>query len=91
MLMLVTIDLSAADVALFDAYETEVLGLLAHHGARLEERLRAADGRSETHLLFFPDAAALEALRADPDRASLQDLWRRSGASSVLIEVTRLA
>lgn len=90
MLILVQIDLSDADIALFDAYETQVLALLGNHGARLIERLRAVDGCSETHLLEFPDADALGAFRADPARAALQDMWLRCGASSTLSEVVRL-
>ena len=62
MLVLVQIDLSQAELALFDAYEAEVLPLLGKYGARLEERLRAEDGNSEVHLLYFPDDQALDAL-----------------------------
>lgn len=90
MLILAQIDLSQADLALFDAYEGQVLPLLANHGARLAERLRAIDGRSEVHLLHFPDADALDAFRADPARDALQPLWLRCGASSTLTEVARL-
>jgi uncharacterized protein (DUF1330 family) len=91
MLVFVHLDISAADLALFEAYETEVLVLLAQHGATVEERLRSVDGLTEMHLLHFPDAAALAAFREDPARAALQDLWRRCGATSTLSEVTRIA
>jgi hypothetical protein len=91
MLILVQIDLAGADVAAFEHYENGVLALLPGHGARLIERLRSVDGHSETHLLQFPHPGALEAFRADPVRAELQELWLRSGASSTLTEVTRLA
>ena len=91
MLVLVQIDLSQADIDVFNAYEAGVLPLLARYGARLEERLRAEDGQSEVHLLYFPDDRALDAFRADPDRAALQDMWHRSGAVSALTLVRRLA
>jgi uncharacterized protein (DUF1330 family) len=91
MLVFVHLDISGADLALFETYETEVLALLARHGAAVEERLRSTDGRSEMHLLHFPDAEALAAFREDPARAALQDLWRRCGATSTLSQVTRIA
>jgi uncharacterized protein (DUF1330 family) len=89
-LILVQIDISQADLGLFDDYEAQVLALLPKYGATLHERLRTTDGRGEVHLLDFPDRDALEAFRADPVRAGLQDAWRRSGAASVVTEVVRL-
>jgi hypothetical protein len=90
MLVLAQIDLSNADLALFDEYESTVLALLEKYGARLEDRLRSADDRAEVHLLYFPNGGSLAAFRSDPIRASAQDIWERSGASSSLTEVTRL-
>lgn len=84
---LVTIDLTAADIAAFGAYEATVLPLLARHGGRLEARVRALDGSSETHLLFFPDAQALEAYRSDPARLAAQDQWAACGAVAIVTEV----
>ncbi len=84
---LVTIDLTAADLAAFDAYEARVLPMLARHGGRLELRVRALDGSSETHLLVFPDATAFEAYRADPARLAVQDQWEACGAVAVVTEV----
>jgi hypothetical protein len=90
MLLLVQIDLSNADVPLFEVYEKKILGLLGAHGARLEARLRSKDGLTEFHLLEFPDAAALEGFRADPARLGAQDMWKRCGASSAITEVGRI-
>lgn len=90
MLLLVRIDLSNADVPLFEKYEEKVLALLGDHGAKLKERLRSKDGLAETHLLEFPDTMALEGFRADPARQSVQDMWERCGASSVITEVDRI-
>lgn len=90
MLMLAQIELSRANLALFDEYEAKVLTLLEQYGARLEERLRFTDGTAELHLLYFPDAKALAAFRGDPMRASVQHIWEQSGASATLKEVARL-
>ena len=90
MLIVVQINISNADLRLFEDYEAKVLPLLGGHGGRLVERLRATDGRSEIHLLQFPDASSFEAFRTDPTRAGLQDIWRRCSATSVLTEVARL-
>jgi hypothetical protein len=90
MLRLVTIDLAEADIGLFEAYEAAVLALLPKHGGRLEMRLRALDGRNETHLLHFPDGQAFERYRADPARLVLSGDWERSRARSVGFEVERI-
>jgi hypothetical protein len=90
MLILSQIDLACANLDLFDEYEEQVLKFLARYGACIEERLRSADGRTEIHLLYFPDADALKAYRTDPDRAALQDTWLRSGARSAVMEVKRI-
>jgi hypothetical protein len=90
MFLLVEIDLSKANVPLFEDYEEKVLALLGDHGAKLEARLRSKDGLREIHLLEFPDAAALAAFRANPVRLRMQDLWERCGAASVVTEVDRI-
>ena len=90
MLVLVNIDLTRADMAAFEDYERKVLARLPIYGARLEERLRSVDERTEVHLVFFPDPGALDAFRADPVRVSLQAIWDRSNASSAMTEYVRL-
>ena len=89
MLLLVEIDLSSADIVLFEAYEERVLALLPKHGATLLERVRSSDGPSEMHLIDFPDAAALASFSADPVRLAARDLWQKSRASAVSKEVIR--
>jgi uncharacterized protein (DUF1330 family) len=84
---LVTIDLTDADVAMFEAYEAKVLPLVEKHGGRLELRVRALDGRSETHLLYFPDAKAAEDYRADPARIAVLGEWEACGAKAVVQDV----
>jgi hypothetical protein len=83
----VEIDLTAADVEKFEAYEARVLGLLGDYGAALQARYRSLDGSREFHLLRFPDEAALEAYRNDPVRLAVQPLWAECGASVVSREV----
>jgi uncharacterized protein (DUF1330 family) len=90
-LRLVTIDLSQADLQAFARYEARVLALLPKHGGRLELRVRALDGRSETHLLYFPDEQAFDAFRSDPARLALADDWTRCGARSTVQPVERVA
>lgn len=90
MLILVQLDISEADIGLFEEYESQALPLLENHGAQLLERLRSMDGKLEVHLLHFPSERALDAFRADPARARLQELWPRCGASISLTEVRRL-
>ena len=90
MLIIVQIDLSTAELDLFEQYEKGVLALLVHYGAVLIERVRSVDGNSETHLLEFPDASSLNAFKADPARIDLQELWAKCGASTTYKEVARL-
>lgn len=89
-LILARIDLSFADVALFEAYENQVLAQLAQHGARLIERLRSEDGTAEFHLLDFPDADALDAYRSDSVRLAAQPIWEACGATSSVKVVRRM-
>ena len=85
--ILVSIDLSDADLALFDDYEKKVLAILPLHGAALRFRVRATDGSKEFHLLDFPDANAREQFLSDPARIAARSLWDQCGATSNAIEV----
>jgi uncharacterized protein (DUF1330 family) len=87
MQILVTLDLAKADLALFEAYETTVLALLPRHGAELRMRVRSVDGLSELHLIRFPDAAAFEAYRFDPERIAAAETWTQCRARAVFTEV----
>jgi uncharacterized protein (DUF1330 family) len=91
MLILVHLNISAANMALFDDYEAQAFALMANHGGRLLERLRSTDGNSELHLLHFVDAKAFNSFHADPARGALQELWLRCGASSSVTEVQRVS
>lgn len=84
---LITIDLRAADLAVFEAYETGVLSLLREHGGALDLRVRSVDSAMETHVLTFPDVTAYDAYVADPRRIALRPEAVRSGARFVSVEV----
>ncbi len=58
---------------------------LAAHGGVLQRRLRSADGRTEVHLVWFPDEAAFAAYGADPGRAAAQPWLVESGAVCELL------
>ena len=83
MLRLVTIDLSDADLEIFERYESEVLSIVPKYGGRLEMRVRALHEHKETHLLYFPDETAFEGYRSDPARLALSSLWEQSRARSI--------
>jgi uncharacterized protein (DUF1330 family) len=68
MLVVVIVDVAAADVARFQVYEARVLSLLARHGGELEQRLVTGDGASEVHVIRFADQAGYDAYVADPER-----------------------
>ena len=80
MLVLVRIDLSKADLTLFDEYEEQVLALIWKHRGQIKERLRATDDRSETHLLLFPDEQAFMPSATIPNARR----FRKFGGSAVL-------
>jgi uncharacterized protein (DUF1330 family) len=90
LLRLITIDLTQADLGAFERYEAEVLELVPKHGGRLEVRVRALDGRTETHLLHFPSEEAFESFRSDPKRLALSADWERCGARSAVQQVERI-
>lgn len=90
MRLLIDIDLSSADVTMFDSYETVVLERLSTYGARIEMRVRSVDRQREVHLLFFPDADSLVQFRNDAVRQSVIDRWEKCGATSTSVEVDPL-
>jgi hypothetical protein len=75
-------------IAAFQAYEAEVLPLLAEHGGVLQRRLRSADAAAEVHLVWFPSDQAFEGYQADPRRSLHAPLMQTSGAA---IELLRLS
>ena len=80
MRLLVQIDLTDADIARFEAYETAVLALLPDHGGMLELRVRGTDRPIETHVLSFPSDQAFDDFVHDPRRIALAQDWVDCGA-----------
>jgi hypothetical protein len=87
MKLVVQIDLTFADLAAFERYEAAVLPLLADHGGVLEQRLRAVDGSSETHVIGFVSPEGFEAYLADPRRTVHAQAFALSGAKAIRWEV----
>jgi len=88
---LVVINLAEADIDKFEEYEKQVIPLLNKYGARLEIGLRAVDGMTETHVLYFPDSASFDDFLADSVRESLQDNWKLAGATTTVSDVHEIA
>jgi len=87
----VVIDLSNADIIQFEKYEKQVLPLLKKHGALMKLAIRSLDERTETHVLYFPDANAFDSFIADPGRALLQDDWSQLGAVASVTDVKEIS
>ena len=87
---LIVIDLTTADVALFESYERKVLPILSKYDGRLELSVRSVDGATETHALYFPDAMSFDAFMTDPSRTALRDEWIRVGVMSTISDVVKV-
>ena len=85
--LVLTARVPVAGVAQFQAYETQVLPLLAVHGGTLERRLRNADGTIEVHIVHFGSAEGLAGFRNDPRRAAASHLSTASGAVTEIFEM----
>lgn len=88
---LVMIDLTNADMAIFEAYEAKVIPRLEEYGGSLETRVRSLDETLETHLLYFPNPQSFNDYLSDPVRLALASEWAQCGASSQIIEVEKVA
>lgn len=90
MLKLVVIDLTSANIDLFEAYERKVLPLLGQYGGQLKLGLRSTDGMTETHILYFPDVLSFDNFLSDPLRKALQAEWTLTGALSSVTNVNEI-
>jgi uncharacterized protein (DUF1330 family) len=75
----------------FMRFETEAFSIMARHGGNLSRRLAisqrtGADAPSELHVVTFPDRAAYEAYRSDPELAALAALRSRAIVRTVAWE-----
>ncbi|CAN5853170.1 hypothetical protein BH11MYX2_BH11MYX2_01390 [soil metagenome] len=75
MLVVAVLDLERTMLSEFRAYEHKVADIMRRHGGVFERAIELdgpePDEVRELHILRFPDAAALEAYRADPDYIKL--------------------
>lgn len=62
--------LTIRDRERFHAYETSAARIMAKHGGAIEHAYALEDAR-ELHVVRFPDDAAFDAYRADPELAKL--------------------
>lgn len=74
--VLVSLWVDPERVPAFEAYERKAARIMARHGGVIERTIRCAPpagatGPFEVHLLRFPDAAAFDRYRADPELARL--------------------
>ena len=68
-----------------------VLPLVEKHGGRLEARVRSLDGKTETHIVFYPDEPSYQAFLSDPVRQEARTIWEQSGAKAESHIVNRIA
>jgi len=88
---LVVLDLSSANIDLFESYERKVIPLLSKYKGNLELSVRSVDGTTETHVLYFPDNLRFEGFLSDPSRVALEIDWARSGAVSAISDVEQVS
>jgi hypothetical protein len=75
------------DVAALEAFERRLVPLLARHGGAITCAVRCApggDGPDQVHVVTFPDRAAFDAYRGDPDTAALTGERERVIARTVV-------
>jgi uncharacterized protein (DUF1330 family) len=87
---MIEIDLSRADIEIFDRYEERSLRILEEHGGVVLARVRDVDELREWHLVRLPSHAAWEAFRADPGRSALAWMLERSKVAVQRHEVWRV-
>ena len=90
MLILVILRPSLDKLAVFEAYEDQVLALLREHGGNLIKRVRGISHDIEAHLIDFPTDESRKAYLADPRRTALAPLWEETGATRESFEVVTL-
>ena len=77
--LVVVLYVNAGREAEFERFETAVAAILQRHGGALERRI-AMEGQGdpsrphEVHIVTFPDRAALDRYRADPEFQALAAL-----------------
>ena len=81
-LIIVRLNLDDANLDIFEAYETQVLPLLANHGGALLRRRRIGPRAAEIHIIRFDALEGYEAYLSDRRRVALAPLRDQSGVRS---------
>jgi uncharacterized protein (DUF1330 family) len=82
---------TAGNAALMVEYEDRVLPLIAGHGGRVLQRVRALDAATvplEVQVIEFPSEEALEGYLQDPARAALSEMRDQAIARTELVRVS---
>ena len=87
LLLALIIRIPPEGVAVFQAYEDQVLPLLGAYGGTLQRRLRGTGGTIEHHIVRFESRAGYERFRDDPRRIAANPLMVSSGAVVELLAV----
>lgn len=74
--LVVAIKINAGRQAEYERFENTVAKIIARHGGAVERRIAVEPGSDasrphEMHIVTFPDRAAFERYRADPEVATL--------------------
>lgn len=77
--LVVVLHVNAGREAEFERFETAAASIMRRHGGSIERRIAVEPGGNgaqpaEVHLVTFPDRAAFDRYRADPDLAPLAAL-----------------
>jgi uncharacterized protein (DUF1330 family) len=89
LLFIVRLWLNSSDIAAFEEFERNAARIMAQHGGRIERAIRITadndpDAPFEIHIVSFPDHAAFESYRNDPETQAL------AGVRAQLIARTEL-
>ncbi|MCC6293257.1 MAG: hypothetical protein IT164_11455 [Bryobacterales bacterium] len=90
LILVVTLEVRNEAAADFDRFETQAAAILSKRGGRIERVIRlegsAAPGSfCEVHLVSFPDEAAFNAYRSDPELLALKNLRERAILSTGIV------
>lgn len=90
LVLVVTLEVRREAANEFRAYETESARIMAAYGGRIERAIEVESGAAaktfrEIHIVTFPDAAAFEAYRRDPELTGLAAMRHRAVVSTEIV------
>jgi uncharacterized protein (DUF1330 family) len=79
LLLTIRLWLNTSDIAAYEEFERNAARIMAKHGGCIERAIRIntsddPDGPFEIHIVSFPDHAAFERYRNDPETQALAEL-----------------